>query len=84
MVGWQRSIGPLSTHVIAYTIVVLLRAWEAIVREMRRSMVRYRLLRGHTTVTWDERLRLGIESMSIEATGYWVLTLWVGRIGSTW
>jgi hypothetical protein len=54
MVSWQRRIGPLSAHIVAYTVVILLGAWEAIVREVRRSMVRYRLLRRHATVTRDE------------------------------
>jgi hypothetical protein len=35
MVGWQRGVGPLSTHIIAYAVIVLLRTWEATVREMR-------------------------------------------------
>lgn len=47
-------------------------------------MVRYRLLRGHATITWDKRLCLRVEGMSVKATGYWVLTLGVGRIGSAW
>jgi hypothetical protein len=44
----------------------------------------YRLRRRHATVTWDKRLRLGVEGMSVEATRYWVLTLGVGGIGSAW
>jgi hypothetical protein len=47
-------------------------------------VVRHRLLRRHATVTWDERLGLWVEGMSVEATRYWVLTLGVGRIGSAW
>jgi len=84
MVGWQRSVRPLSAHVIAYTVIILLRTWEAIVRGMRRSMVRYWLLRRHAIITWHKRLRLWVEGMSVEAARYWMLTLWVGRVGSAW
>jgi hypothetical protein len=47
-------------------------------------MMRYWLLRGHASVTWNERLCLRVEGMSIEATRNWVLTFWVGRIGGAW
>jgi hypothetical protein len=35
MVRWQRGIGSLSAHIVAYTVIILLRAREAIVREVR-------------------------------------------------
>jgi hypothetical protein len=54
MVGWQRSIRTLSTHVVAQTIVILLRTLKAIIGKVGRSMVRNWLLRGHATVTRDE------------------------------
>jgi hypothetical protein len=54
MVGWQRGVGPLATHIVPYPVRILLWTWEAIVWKMRRSVMSNRLLGGHARVTWNE------------------------------
>ncbi len=51
---------------------------------MRRAVVGHRLRDLHSAIAWDEGLSLWVESMSVEASRDWVLTLGICWVCRTW